>query len=222
MRIDINIDTQNSNDINVTDISDANIPIGSFTWGEEKDTYVLGIVSLPNGYNSDRIYEEGIKVSIPYNPIYKYLAIEFTLSDGTLLNINKYNNGPLFYVYSDKEKLNCTELFLINESTYILKADENGELTVWSGTRMDFLSGNANEQNRDLLLQCMPGNNYRYPISGVGLIKYLHGSIENSDLRSVLQSEFEEDDVTVKDASFDSSTGKINLDLDYTKANENV
>lgn len=73
-----------------------------------------------------------------------------------------------------------------------------------------------------MLLKCLPSNSYRYPISGVGFIRYLHANISNTDLADVLQSEFEAENVKVLNASFDSDTGNLDLDLDFSKVDADV
>ena len=56
----------------------------------------------------------------------------------------------------------------------------------------------------------------------MGLIRYLHANISNTDLADVLQSEFEAENVKVLNASFDSDTGNLDLDLDFSKVDADV
>ena len=81
---------------------------------------------------------------------------------------------------------------------------------------------NANIQNRNLLLQCVPSNNYRYPTSGVGLIKYLHANLAHSGLAEKLQTEFKNDKVNVINAAFNSYSGDLELDLDFSEADADI
>ena len=81
---------------------------------------------------------------------------------------------------------------------------------------------NANIQNRNLLLQCIPSNNYRYPTSGVGLIKYLHANLSHSGLAEKLQTEFKDDKVEIINAAFNSYSGDLELDLDFSEADAGV
>ena len=86
----------------------------------------------------------------------------------------------------------------------------------------DMVNINANIQNRNLLLQCVPSNNYRYPTSGVGLIKYLHANLSHSGLAEKLQTEFKDDKVEIINAAFNSYSGDLELDLDFSEADAGV
>ena len=90
-------------------------------------------------------------------------------------------------------------------------------LLKWNGINI-----NANIQNRNLLLQCVPSNNYRYPTSGVGLIKYLHANLSHSGLAEKLQTEFKDDKVEIINAAFNSYSGDLELDLDFSEADAGV
>ena len=99
---------------------------------------------------------------------------------------------------------------------------KDGICFLWSANNSDVANVAANIQNRNLMLQCVPSNNYRYPTSGVGLVRFLHANLSQTTLANVLQDEFKADKVTVKSAAFDSYTGDIELDLDFTEADESV
>jgi hypothetical protein len=64
-----------------------------------------------------------------------------------------------------------------------------------------------------MLLACVPTNNYRYPISGVGLIRWTNGNMSKVSLADRIMSEFNDDGVIVKNASYDYDTKQMSLDL---------
>ena len=71
----------------------------------------------------------------------------------------------------------------------------------------------ALRQNEMFLLKAASGNLYQYPTTGVGLIDFLHGNFENSGLAAKLQSEFENDRMTINEAYMNSQTGELLLDV---------
>lgn len=221
MRKDIKVNTS-SNDI-VLQSTNTSYSY-TLTWVYEYDTFILGEVRLPVGYVTNQLYTTGIKVNIPYTPIYKPIRVRFMKDYGSIDAQAIYNpveRNDMFSVSanmygSQSQQLMASQLLLIAEDTYILQL-QDGYVNIWSGTQSDVVSTAANIQNRNFMLQCIPSNNYRYPTSGVGLIRYLHANVSQTDLADVLQSEFNADGVTVKNASFDSTTGNLELELDFSK-----
>lgn len=69
----------------------------------------------------------------------------------------------------------------------------------------------SDDQASQLLSICAPGKSYRYPTTGVGIIKYLNAVIDHTDLHDVLETQFSGDNKTILSADFDSET--CNLDV---------
>jgi len=142
--------------------------------------------------------------------------------------VNPVDGGEWFEVHTklyglDETVLKASELLKVSMDDYIVQLDmDEGVAYLWSGIHSDCVNVNANIQNRNLLLRCVPSNNYRYPTSGVGLIRYLHSNLSRTGLADKLQSEFEADLVKVNYAAFDSDTGDLELDLDFTEADASV
>lgn len=230
MRRDIHIDT-NTGDVVLRD-QNKDMLSHLFQWKGEDDTYVYGQVILPSVSDLNNIYEHGVKVEIPYTPIYKSVQLTFVQAvDGIVTRtlINPVNLSTRFDVYTrlfgkpGNIHIKASQLMMINNGNYILQLEKNeGNVFIWSGALSDLEVIDANIQNRNLMLMCVPSNNYRYPTSGVGLVRYLHGNLDQTDLANRLGSEFKADKVSVNNASFDSYTGDIDLDLDFTEANAEV
>ena len=70
------------------------------------------------------------------------------------------------------------------------------------------------------MLACIPSNNYRYPLAGVGLVRWVNSTnIESGELATILQREFAADGVTVNNAQYDYDTQSMNiLELDASNA----
>lgn len=225
MRRDIQVNTQ-IGDMVLTDKNSLNTY--PFEWVDEYDTYILGYVTLPAYFERSKL-EDGVKIEIPYTPVYKPVKLKIVRNYGEKDKrafLNTSNNSELFDVRTklynlSNKTLRASELFLVDEGAYMLQMIDN-DVWLWSSVCSDARNINANIQNRNLLLRCVPSNSYRYPLSGVGLVRYLHGNIPGSDLADVLQSEFEAENVKVLNASFDSDTGNLDLDLDFSKADANV
>ena len=162
-------------------------------------------------------------------PIYKPIKIRIIRDFGggnVRVVINPTNNSEWFEVYTklfgaQDKVLYASQLIMVNQDNYLLQLNE-GNAYLWSGIMSDMVNINANIQNRNLLLQCIPSNNYRYPTSGVGLIKYLHANLSHSGLAEKLQTEFKDDKVEIINAAFNSYSGDLELDLDFSEADAGV
>jgi hypothetical protein len=203
----------------------------SFQWVSESDLYLLGEITIPHTLDVNKLQTEGVKIEIPYTPIYKPFKIRIVRSYDTDMSmpvINPVDGSEWFEVYTQlwsqrKEQLRASQLIMVSQDTYILQLDNhNGIGYIWSDSWLDAVNIAANIQNRNLLLQCVPPNHYRYPTSGVGLVRFLHSNLSQTTLAHLLESEFKADKVTVRGAAFDSYTGDIELDLDFTEADASV
>ena len=229
MRRDIQINTQ-TGDIVLKDQN--SLDAYTFEWLEETDTHIRGQIIIPSSFDVRKIYTNGVCVGISYNPVYK--PVQFRVlrkyDDSTMREIpNQFNNSEWYdvkahlYGANESKQMYASEFALVSLDKFIVQLIENtSDVCIWSATQMDFNNINANIQNRNLLLKCVPSNNYRYPTSGVGMVRYLHGNIAQTNLASRLRSEFLEDDVVVNSASFDSYTGDLDLELDFSKADASI
>lgn len=201
----------------------------SFKWLEEKDQYLTAQITIPSSFNTNLLYTVGVKVEIPYTPVYKPIRIcivkDFSGGNERVI-VNPTNNSEWFEVHTKlfgfKDLNLCASQFIIiSQDNYCIQLNE-GIAYLWASGISDMANINANIQNRNLLLQCVPSNNYRYPISGVGLIKYLHANLAHSGLAEKLQTEFKNDKVNVINAAFNSYSGDLELDLDFSEADADI
>lgn len=226
MRKDIRINTT-TGDIEFKSLNTFNKQ--SFEWLTENDLFLTAQISVSSNFDINQLYTTGVNIEIAYTPIYKPIKIRIIRDFGggnIRVVINRTNNSEWFEVHTKlfgtQDKVLCaSQLIMINQSHYLLQLNE-GRAYLWSGNISDVININANIQNRNLLLQCVPSNNYRYPTSGVGLIKYLHANLSHSGLAEKLKTEFKDDKVAVINAAFNSYSGDLELDLDFSEADASI
>lgn len=228
MRRDIQINTS----INDIVLKDQNkLSTYSFKWVSEGDIYLLGEITIPHTFDVKKLQTEGVRIEIPYTPIYKPFKVRVirTFDANTSMAVINPVNGSEWFVVRTKlwnqqnEQLCASQLVMVNQDAYIVQLDNtDGIGYIWSAKSVDAVNISANIQNRNLLLQCIPSNCYRFPTSGVGLVRFLHSNLSQTTLANILQDEFKADKVTVKGAAFDSFTGDIELDLDFSEADASV
>ena len=202
-------------------------PTQNFQWVErpenKEERYIYGEISVTANITTENIMQDGVCVTIPYTPIHKEIRVRIKRSAGTPTEqyvINQANGTEWFEVVKPTsgqttQTIYASELFAVSEDLYHLSF--GGEKAhICSGWQTDFSYVNANQQNKNMMLLCNPGNNYRYPLTGVGLIRYINSSISTTDLAEVLQREFTDDKTPVREASFNQETNELILTLDTT------
>lgn len=198
-----------------------------FTWVINpfgKSDCLYAEINLPVNFSQDLIKTKGIDVNIPYTPSYKdfYIRIKKQIGNGSYSYIlNPADNSQWFVAQAglygqEKTNIKASQLIEVSEGTYHIVVN-NGVAEIYNSEHMDFAIVNANMQNKNMMLLCVPGNNYRYPLTGVGLVRYLNSNIATTNLSQVLQREFENDGVQVLEASYNQELNFLDLQLDTTK-----
>lgn len=116
-------------------------------------------------------------------------------------------------VLPDGGEIRLAEFRRLNSENYYNLVLSGGVLTLYSGHETDLLVKASLAQNETFLLKASAGNLYQHPLTGVGLIDYLHGNFENTGLAAKLQSEFEADNMIIINAYMDSATGELLLEV---------
>lgn len=186
--------------------------------GADTDRYAYGEIRVPGNFESRYNDQDGIRVHIPYIPQYKELKIRFALEKGdgneSYLR-NRSDNSTWFTVLSPGLGAVYLSAFrTVNETNHFNLILHEGKLLLYSAYETDFIIKPSLEQTKVFLLKASAGNLYQHPTTGVGLIKYLHGNFENSNLPGKLQQEFEADGMIIKNAYMDSETGELLLDVE--------
>ena len=183
--------------------------------------YIYGEITIPSAISENSIRNNGVYVSIPYTPYYKEFMIRFkrVFEDGTSLFLQNQVNGSDWFIvkagmYGQKHSnIHASELIMVSDTDFYLSI-ENEFANVYSAARSDVHVIDANRQNCNCLISCVPGNNYRYPLTGVGLIRWINATnINNTELAEVLKRELSEDDVTPRNAYYNYDTQQLELSI---------
>lgn len=230
MRKDIEIHI-NTGDITLN--STNSVTLRNFKWIEcpenMEQRYAYGEVSLSANILEDTIFQNGIFVEIPYTPIYKEIKLrikrQYNDDDFTCLR-NPKDGSEWFVVMSalygaSLRNIFASELMAVSENLFHL-IFEDDHIRLYSGHTSDVAIIKANWQNRNLLLKCVPGNCYRYPLTGVGLIRWTNSNISVSNLAQSLKEQFAEDGTPVVAAKYDFDTRQLYLNLDTSNVDKDA
>lgn len=218
-RQDIQIDTE-SGELETTDnIIGKHIyefHLLEYAEGENNDDYCYGEIVIPQHF-SERI-REGFQahVYIPYTPAYRTLRVRVVIATASGIEYyrNPYRHGIWFTVCLPGDgEIRLSGFRSLSESNLYNLVLEKGGFVIYSGYETDLLIKASLPQNQSFLLKASPGTLYQHPLTGVGLIIFLHGSFENSGLAARLQKEFEADNMIINNAYMNSETGELLLDV---------
>ena len=216
----------------------------AFRWLDEVpeghlQSYLYGEVEVSAYLPEKLLLKEGVNVAIDYTPIFKPFMLRFKriYDDGAFEYVVNPVLGGIWFpvksaVYGERnnpvENIHASELIRIDEQFYYLYFERvseliagetvthlTGNLRIFSACQMDFNIKRADHQNGNLLLKCVPTNNYRYPLSGVGLIRWTNGDLSQSKLATTIQSEFADDKVIVRSARFNNDTNQLAIDANF-------
>lgn len=233
MRRDIEIHI-NTGDVALSSIQSHNLMEIEWSDSGVSQQYLYGEVEVPIHIPIKSIFENGIKIAVGYTPIFLpiQLRIKRVADDGSFeYLVNPSDNTDWFkvvvslYGVKVRREIKASELTLIDDSSLLLKFEDErlvngntrytGVLQVFSAHSIDFNIKNANHQNSNLLLKCLPTNSYRYPLSGVGLIRWTNGEISQSKLAETIKNEFAEDGVVIRTAKYNDDTEKLSIDANF-------
>ena len=185
----------------------------------DNDNYRYGEIIVPVGFEQLYSDNKGIHIVLPYTPDRRFTAFRFMIchgSGGTEFLRNSVSGSIWFPVMvestSGNSAVTLASLFSLNEDGIFNLLLRDGYLAIFSGEETDFEIGAAKAQNETFLLKASAGNNYQHPTTGVGLIDFLHSSLENNGLAAKLQSEFLSDKMIIKNAYMNSATGELLLE----------
>lgn len=203
-----------------------------FNWVDRptgmEQRYLYGEVIIPASQSEETIKNKGIYIVIPYTPIYKEFKLRFKREYGSEHDTyitNPVDGSEWFLVQAGLygtalKNVFASELIVISEDQFYCSF-ENGIIRLYSGNESDLNIVKANTQNKNMLLACVPSNNYRYPLLGVGLIRWSNSKIDVAGLAEVLKKEFSDDGTPVINAVYDHELRRLYLDLDTTLVDKN-
>jgi hypothetical protein len=221
MRKDIEIHI-NTGDIVINPVN--KVKLHPFSW-TSNDTgltrYIYGEIQIPGNISESAVKKDGIYLRIPYTPKYKEFQIRIrrVFSEELSEFVQNPADGTEWFTVmaglygGEKKNIYASQLLSISEDRFYIRLNK-GVADLYSGNESDVNIVPADRQNANMMLKCMPANNYRYPLSGVGLARWINSNIHYADLPPILQREFEADGVGVKNASFDLDSKSMILDLE--------
>ena len=203
MREDIEIDTEYG-ELPIASSSRQLLP---FSIVSDDDHFVYCEVLVP-----PRTTE--VVCKIEYQPIDKALKVRLRREIEEDLILNPTNNSEWYdLLLPDGNTIHYCNLRTINEQEQYSLVIEGGTLRLYSGAQSDVAVTPALSQNQAFLLKASAGTLYNHPLTGVGLIDFLHGNFENTGLAQKLQKEFEGDNMVIINAYMDSATGDLLLEV---------
>lgn len=224
MRKDIEIHI-NTGDITLTDMND--FVSRSFNWVSNPDgpvRYIYGEVTIPSVVTEPAIKSNGFYTTIPYTAKYKefYIRVRRQLSENSFSYVQNPIDGSNWFLAQvgiyGKAASNAyaSKLALISENSLYVKLN-GGNAILYSASQSDLNIIYADGQNKNLLLKCNPTNSYRYPISGVGISRWINGTGDLSGLGERIKSEFADDGVVVKDVTYNKDTKELAINADTSE-----
>lgn len=220
-------------DLLFEDKSNANMPVFDSVWGnifdEDKavDVLICNII-IPEGYWRFIEYQDNefiCRFTSSYVPDIRNFRIRLVaIHEGyySLFSSIRGDFGIPVNSYAISKNLaapiSASMLpFIDIDGQFIVKLvrNSNSELLdrayIYSSKITDLNINYSDDQASQLLSICAPGKSYRYPTTGVGIVKYLNAVIDHTDLQTVLETQFTGDNKTILSADFDSET--CNLDV---------
>lgn len=184
------------------------------------DRYEYGEITVPYNITEKHIRENGVSMIMPYTPIYKEFCIRIKREreDGFYAYVHNSKNGSEWFVAKTAlyggtlQNLMVCQALLINKEYYFIELKDDSAI-FYSGVNSDLIIDNVDRQNANLLLKCVPTNFYRYPLTGVGLIKWINSNMQQEELARILKTEFQEDGVLAKNISYDFENKNLVMDL---------
>lgn len=226
MRKDIEIHI-NTGDVVIT--SKNRVTLRDFQWLEDTPTgmeqrYIYGEVMIPAYVLEDNIFANGAYIEIPYTPIYKEMKLRIRrghTGDAAQYLRNPKDGSEWFLVQcslygNESTNIFASQLMAISDDRFYISFTD-GAILLYSGYEHDMTVVKADTQNKNMLLKCVPGNNYRYPLTGVGLIRWTNSNISVTQLAQTLKEQFAADGTPVINANYDFDSKQLYLVLDTSK-----
>lgn len=219
MRKDIEIHIETGD---ITLPSKNNYTLRDFQWVSNPtglSRYIYGEVIVPSNLSEQNIKRDGVYISIPYTPRYNefMIRVKRLYDNGSYEFIQNPTDGTEWFLvkvaqYGGKiRNAIASQLLVISDSDFCFQFD-GGIAKLYSALETDLHIVKADRQNSNMLLACVPTNNYRYPLSGVGLIRWTNGNMDYTHLAERIESEFSDDGMSVNSASFNYETKQLSID----------
>ena len=194
-----------------------------FRWVEQStmlSRYIYGEIDVPYTVSERTILTKGLSFDVPYTPIYKEFMVRIRRvnDEGVFAYVTNEVDGSQWFLVKSQiyggelKNVFASTLPSISENGFFIML-QDGIAQLYSSSQSDFNIIKAGRQNANCLLACFPGGNYRYPLTGVGLARWINSNnVASTSLTQVLQDEFSADGVTINNAAFNYDTKQMELD----------
>lgn len=182
----------------------------TFTWDSEDESNIYGSLVFPSYTSDSKVKENGVTATIPYKPVDKAFRLSIRQENSSTPMVSK---AAVTSTLLDNKTINACQLPMVDgEFVYHFVPSNNG-VAIYSGRELDLDTGDANDQNRYMMLLCAPGNNYRYPLTGVDVLSWINTHRITSAMAETLQTQFTADGTPVINASLDAEAQVLTLEL---------
>ena len=220
-------------DLLIEDKSSVAEPVFDTVWGnlfegdEKMDMLICNII-IPSAYRRLVEYADNemtLRFKSAYKPDTRHFRIRpVALEDGRYSQFDCIREEPGVPAFSYALSKNIAAPIAASVLPFI---DIDGEFVarfmrnekykavdkayVYSSKQSDIAVDYSDSQASQLLSICNPGNLYRYPLTGVGITRYLNAVIQHSDLDTVLEEQFDGDGKPLQSAEFDNTSGQLDV-----------
>lgn len=200
------------------------IRLREFRWVDEPtllSRYIYGEVDVPYSISENKIKSQGISFEIPYTPIYKEFMIRVrrVYEDGSFVYVTNDVDGSQWFLAKtpwyggELKNVFASTLPAISEHNFFINIS-NGIAELYAGSQSDFNIVKADRQNSNCMLACFPGGNYRYPLTGVGLARWINSTnVVSTELTKILQREFSADGYSIQNAAYNYDSQQMELNM---------
>lgn len=202
----------------------------SFRWVDNPtglSRYLYGEIDVPSVITEASVRKNGMYFTIPYTAKYKEFMVRIrrVFEGGSFTYLQNLDSGGEWFIVKsglyggELKNAWVSKLIQISNNSFYGKVGENC-FELYSANQSDFNIVDANRQNANCLLACLPSNNYRYPLTGVGLVRWVNSfNLNSGELAEILQREFSADGMVVNNATYDYDTQSMSqLDINCSNA----
>ncbi len=164
---------------------------------------------------------EDVYVKAPYIPVAGPLNVRFLSLSGTtytIIQVFGENSLPMSVASADGtlSYMNACSIMGIDIDGYLrLSCNSDDHVCeVYKAGDSDLNIGNSDRQCVEMMMQCGPGKNYRYPITGIDAPRFIGSIIDRTTAAEDILRELEDDRHTTKDVTYNDETKRMRVETD--------
>jgi len=191
---------------------------GAHQIGEDTNSYLDIIV--PSGYTITPASQD-VYIKAPYIPVTTPISVRFLKQSGdtySIISVFSASSLPLYvYNYDGEKEALCGCKLLAMDIDGLLRlhcVSAQDGCEVFLANDGDFQLGVSDKDIVELMMECAPGKNYRYPINGVGVARFLGSIIDRTTAATDILRELGDDKQSVREVYYDQETQKMKVITD--------